>query len=206
MSTFIFAADESGDVSFAFDKGASRYFVVAAISTVMPDDLRQSLINFRNQARLAEEYEFKFNRVTTTTLRRRVFTLLAEQDFECWAVIADKTTLADTFRVMHGLDVYLYFVSELITLIPGFQREHATLILDEFGSSRQTRMELRRVLKARGVQPGFHQTRTARSRSEPLLQIADLCAGAISHRDTKGQFDAYSLVEHKIKRVLEYRG
>lgn len=206
MSTYIFAADESGDVSFAFDKGASRYFVVAAICTGKPDCLRQSLAQFRTQAKLADDHEFKFSRVTTITLRRRVFALLAEQDFECWAVIADKTTLADTFRVMHGLDVYLYFVSELINLIPRSQREHATLILDEFGSSRHTRTELRRVLRARGVHPAFHQTRTARSRSESLLQIADLCAGAISHRDAKGQFEAYSLIEQKIKRILEYRG
>jgi hypothetical protein len=37
MLTLTFAGDESGDVSFAFDKGASRHFVVAAIATADPD-------------------------------------------------------------------------------------------------------------------------------------------------------------------------
>ena len=206
MTIYTFAADESGDVSFSFEKGASRYFVVVAICTEAPDTLRQSISDFRDRSGLPQEYEFKFSRVTTMTLRKRVFSMLAEQDFECWAVIVDKTTLADTFRVMQGLEVYLYFVSELIGLIPGTQREHATLILDEFGSAKQTRRELRRVLKARDVSPGFHQMRTARSRSESLLQVADLVAGAISHRDAKGPFEAYDLISSKIRGALEYRG
>lgn len=43
MITLTFAGDEAGDVSFAFDKGASRYFVAAVIATPDPDGLRQLL-------------------------------------------------------------------------------------------------------------------------------------------------------------------
>jgi len=32
MITFTFAGDESGDVSFNFGKGASRYFVIALMT------------------------------------------------------------------------------------------------------------------------------------------------------------------------------
>lgn len=39
MITLTFASDESGDVTFAFDKGASRYFVVAVIATPEPETL-----------------------------------------------------------------------------------------------------------------------------------------------------------------------
>ncbi len=43
MLTLTFAGDEAGDTSFAFAKGASRYFVVAGIATLYPDELRQLL-------------------------------------------------------------------------------------------------------------------------------------------------------------------
>ena len=59
--TFTFAGDESGDVSFSFGKGASRYFVVAAIGTLQPETLRQTLADLRGEARLPVDYEFSFN-------------------------------------------------------------------------------------------------------------------------------------------------
>jgi len=43
MITLTFAGDESGDVSFNFSKGASRYFVVAVIATADPQGLREML-------------------------------------------------------------------------------------------------------------------------------------------------------------------
>lgn len=206
MSFFTFAADESGDPSFAFSKGASRYLCIAAISTDQPDVLRQALVDFREKASLPDQFEFKFNAISTTTLRKRTFSFLSKQNFEGWAVIVDKASLSDVFRVMHGLEFYLFFMTELIRLIPEEKRAHSTLILDEFGSPAKTKIELRRVLKARSVSPVFRVTRTARSSAEPLLQIADLVAGAIVRRDAKAQSEAYDVIADKMKRILEYRG
>ena len=206
MNIFTFAADESGDASFAFAKGASRYLCIAAISTGQPDALRHALIDFRSAVKLADDFEFKFTALSTNSLRKRVFTFLAEQEFEGWAVVVDKTNLSDAFKVMHGLEFYLFFMAELIRLIPEEKRVHATLILDEYGSPTKTKTELRRVLKARSVSPTFRQTRTARSHTEPLLQIADLVAGSIVRRDAKAQSEAFDLISSKMKRLLEYKG
>ena len=124
MITFTLAGDESGDVSFAFKKGASRYFVVAAIGTADPEALRQALGELRARLQLAPHYEFGFNAMASSRkLRQKVFAWLAECDFEAWAVVADKTTLPDAYRVMRRLDFYLYFVTELIQLIPSEKRE-----------------------------------------------------------------------------------
>ena len=206
MLTLTFAGDEAGDVSFSFDKGASRYFAVAAIATTQPDVLRGLLADLRQHSGLPHEFEFKFNVLSSATLRRRVFTALRDADFEAWAVLVDKTTLSDPFRVMRGLDFYVYFVTELIQLIPPEKREGATLILDEFGSAAQLRTELRRFMAARNIPRHFQRVLAKRSRSESLIQIADLVAGAILRRDTKRDAEAYEYVEPKLKRVLELRG
>ena len=205
MMTFTFAGDEAGDVSFNFGKGASRYFVVTAIATTGPDDLRAVLEKVRKDANLPQTYEFGFNSVTTASLRERVFTALGNANFEAWALIVDKTTLPDTFQLfMSGLDVYVYFVSELIRQIPAEKRMRATLILDEFGDPTQTRAELKKVMKKRQIRHEFQRISVRRSKSEPLIQIADLVAGSILRRDTYNESNAYDLIAGRIRNVIEY--
>ncbi|MBI5652612.1 MAG: DUF3800 domain-containing protein [Chloroflexi bacterium] len=206
MVTLTFAGDEAGDVSFAFDKGASRYFVVAVIATPDPDGLYQVLTDLRRDSGLRSNYEFNFHALSSSRLRKRVLAALGEADFEAWALIADKLMLSDSFKVMSRLDFYIYFVTELIRLIPPEKRDGATLILDEFGPAERLRTELRRFMIARDIPRRFKRVLVKRSRSEPLIQVADLVAGSILRRDTRADADAFDYLAKKVKQILEYRG
>jgi Protein of unknown function (DUF3800) len=206
VETFTFAGDESGDVSYAFGKGASRYFVVAVIGTTQTQVLRQVLAETRRSLNLRDDYEFGFNTMAASTkLRQRVFAALRQADFEAWALVADKTSLPDVFRGMRRLDFYLYFVTELLEVIPAEKREGATLILDEFGGEPALPLELRRYMKRRGIPRRFSRVLTKRSKSEPLIQVADLVAGAVFRRDSRGDADAYDSLAGKLRRVVEYQ-
>jgi hypothetical protein len=202
--TFTFAGDEAGDVGFAFGKGASRYFVMAVIATTDPDRLRGVLQEVRAGVGLPERYQFSFHALRSARLRKTVFEALSSARFDAWAVIVDKTTLADSFKLMSGLDFYLYFVTGLILLIPPEKRQGGTLILDEFGSSPRMRTELRRVMQVRGVPRQFRRVQIRRSQSELLIQVADLVAGALLRRDTKDDAGAFDYVQGKLKKILEY--
>jgi hypothetical protein len=205
--TLTFAGDESGDVSFSFGKGASRYFVMAMIATSEAEHLRSLLARLRDEAGLPETYEFGFHALSSARLRERVFDALSKAPFEAWAVIVDKTILPDPFRLfMTGLEVYLYFASELIREIPGDKRQGATLIMDEFGDPGKTRGELKRVMKERGIQHGFRRISVRRSKSEPLIQVADLIAGSILRRDTHNESGAFERIAGKMVRIIEYVG
>lgn len=206
MLTFTFAGDESGDGSFNFAKGASRYFVVSVIATKSPDDLRRLLEKLRRDSGLSERYEFGYHKLSSVHLRKRVFSSLSYADFEIWAILVDKASLTEAFKAMSGLDFYLFFVSELIRQIPDQKREGGTLILDEFGYPDQTKDELRRIMKARNISHGFRRISIRRSQSEPLIQIADLIAGAIWRRDTRSDTGAYELIEKKIRKLVNYAG
>jgi hypothetical protein len=201
--TFTFAGDEAGDVSFAFEKGASRYFVVTVIATQSPDDLRNLVASLRQKAHLPQGFDFHFNSLASAKLRNLLFSSLADADFEAWAIVVDKSILPDTFKLISGLDVYLYFVSELICQIPEEKRNGGTLILDEFGYPQQTKDELKRILKAREIKHNFRHISTRRSQSESLIQVADLVAGAILRRDSRNQSEAYDAIERKIRKVIE---
>lgn len=206
MLTFTFAGDEAGDVSFRFDKGASRYFVVTVISTQNPDALRDLLAGVRTEAHLPKEFDFHFNSLASAKLRNLVFGSLSQTDFEAWAIIVDKTILGEAFKAMSGLDFYIFFVSELIRHIPAEKRAGGTLILDEFGYPDHTKDELKRILKARNIAHGFRRISIRRSQSESLIQIADLIAGAILRRDAHNDTGAYGVIERKVKKLVEYAG
>jgi len=206
MLTFTFAGDESGDTSFNFTKGASRYFVVTVIATQSPEDLRKLLERLRRDSNLPEIYEFGYHKLSSEQLRKRVFSALSDASFEIWAILVDKASLSEAFKAMSGLDFYLYFVSELIRQIPDHKREGGTLILDEFGYPDQTKDELRRIMKARNILHGFRRISVRRSKSESLIQVADLIAGAIWRRDTHNDSGAYEMVERKIRKLVEYAG
>ena len=206
MITLTCAGDESGDVSFNFGKGASRYFVVAVIGTTEPHALRQVLADARRDLNLPARYEFGFNAMAASTkLRQSVFSALRRAEFEAWALVVDKTSLPQVFQAMRRLDFYLFFVTELLGVIPEEKRAGATLILDEFRGDPDPPLELPRYRNRRGLPRHFNRVLTKRSQSEPLIQVADLVAGAIFRRDSQGDAEAYEFIEAKLKTLVEYQ-
>ncbi len=206
MITLTFAGDEAGDISFAFEKGASRYFVVAVIATPKPNELRQLLARLREEAHLPTQFEFKFNRFGSAKLRTRTLEALAHAPFESWAIVVDKTNISSAFKVMRRYEFYLFFVTELLQKIPADEREGATLILDEFGSAKQLYTELNRFMKAREIPRHFKRVQIRRSRSEPLIQVADIVAGALLRRDSVGDADAFEVLQQRVRRVYDFKG
>ena len=110
MLTFTFTADESGDASLKFEKGASRYFVISVIATPFPDSLRSCLENLRRDLVLADRYEFGFHKLASVKFRDKVFTALSRADFEAWAILVDKAMLREPFKAMTGLERYLFLL------------------------------------------------------------------------------------------------
>ena len=204
MLTFTFAGDEAGDASFNFGKGASHYFVVAVVATQDADGLRSALINLRKRENFAETFEFHFNALASKKMREKTLTALREADFMAWAMIVDKTSIPLPLRALSGMEFYLYFVTELIERIPVEMRNKGTLILDEFGSANAALVKLKRLLKARGIRHEFSRIFFRRSRSEDLIQVADLVAGAILRRDAKNDSQAFEYIEGKLQAVFEY--
>ncbi len=204
MITFTFAGDEAGDVSLNFEKGASRYFVMAVIATTKPEKLRQTLDDVRQKSDLPSSYEFSFHEMTSAALRQRTFQALRHADFEAWALVVDKTHLTMPFQVMRRLDFYLFCITELLQAIPAEQREKATLVLDEFGGETDLPLEFRRFMKRRNIPRHFSRVLTKRSKSEPLIQVADLVAGAVLRRDAEHDSEAFDMIATKYRAVLEY--
>jgi len=206
MVTFTLAGDEAGDASQNFEKGASRYFVVAVVATQDADALRSILADMRRRENFAENFEFHFNSLASAKLRDKTMTAIRKADFLAWALIVDKTTMSLALRDLSGMDFYLHCVVELINRIPVEYRRKGTLILDEVGSANVALFKLKRTLKNHNVKHEFSRIFIRRSRSEDLIQVADLVAGAILRRDAKKDSEAFDLIADKMQAIFEYSG
>ena len=207
MTTFTLAGDEAGDVSLNFGKGASRYFVFTVVATQDADGLRSVLVNLRTQEQFAENFEFHFNALASNKLREKVMLALKHADFQAWALIVDKTHLPPSLQYLQGdsgMEFYLFFVTELIRLIPVEIRQKGTLILDEFGSANTELLKLKRSFKVRNLRHEFSRIFVRRSRSEDLIQVADLVAGAILRRDAKNDSEAFEIIQEKLRAVYGF--
>ena len=204
--TFTFAGDEAGDASLNFAKGASRYFVVAVIATQDADGLRAVLEDLRERENFSQGFEFHFNSLTSEKLREKTLPALKNADFKAWALVVDKTIIPKPLRALTGMELYLFMVAELISLIPANIREKGTLILDEVGSAEAALVQFRRMLKAQNIRHGFSRIFFRRSRSEDLIQVADLVAGSILRRDAKKDHEAFDYIKDKLVNVFDYNG
>ncbi len=202
--TLTFAGDESGDTSFAFQKGASKYFVVAMIATDKPDALRLQLQQIKQELHLHEDYEYKFHKLIGKKRGIEVFQKIIKADFAAWSLLVDKTMLDDSFLFINGREFYLYFVTELIRQIPSEYQYNATLILDESGGRENLATETRRVLRTRRIDRHFKKIIARDSAREPLIQLADLVAGAVSHRDSINGVVLADMMQAKLRDVIEF--
>jgi len=204
-SAFTFAGDEAGDVSFRFERGATRYFVMAIIGARQPEVLREALRQLRKRRNLPAGYEFSFHDTTSWRLRDALSQTLQRLDFQTWAVVVDKKQLTDSFLAMPPRSFYVFFATEVVRLIPEAEREGATLLLDEFDRSGKTLADLKKVLKLRGIRRGFKKIRPIRSRSEDLVQIADWVAGSILRRYARQDAQAYWVIEPKVQVLFDFQ-
>jgi len=200
----IFAGDEAGDVSFAFDKGASTHFVLALVGTDQPETLRQTLATVRAQRNLPDDYEFKFHKLSSKALRLATFSALLLLDFDVWALSVDKRQLPDYWRGLAARDLYAVLVAELILLVPIEYREGNTLLLDEFDPRDRALLALKQNLKRRGVRRGFRIISSVRSRSEPLVQVADLVAGSLLRSLTYNDSETLSAIRSHIRVLTQF--
>jgi len=204
MLTFTFAGDESGDASLNFKKGASRYLVITLVATRDADALRAVLVNLRKQEKLPEDFEFRFNDLASSKILNKTMTALHKADFLAWALVVDKTTLPKIAQYVFDTGLFFYFLVDLVNRIPLEYRRKGTLILDEVGSANAALVKLKRTFKTFGIRHEFSRIMFRRSRSEDLIQVADLMAGAILRRDARKDSEMFELISDKMQDIYNY--
>lgn len=183
--------DESGDPGFKVEKGASPVFVLTMVVFDTSDDAQATAeIIAQSEARRRHKGEFKFNKCRDE-IRDLYFRDVVRGNFHVRAVVVEKSVIYSA-RLQTDKEVfYGYFVKAMMRNDNGMLN-NARVVIDGSGD-REFRQNLAAALR-RKIQSGAVKKVTFKdSANDCLVQLADMCAGAIarSYREDRKSADRW---------------
>lgn len=198
--------DESGDTGFKFNRGSSRYFVVALLLVDDPLPLHAAVAQLRRDLGLREDFEFKFYH-SEDDRRLTFLRMLRRQDIKVRALVIDKHLMSREH--MRERDVFYNFLVKMILTHDNQTISNAMVILDESAKSKRSKQALTTYLrKALNVDPGRPKIRGVRyhdSRTDSLIQATDMVVGAIYANYHHGNGEYLKAIRVKIGDLWEWQ-
>lgn len=179
--------DESGDPGFKVDKGATPVFVAVMVIFRNGEDAAatQKAIA-ESEARRLHKPEFKFNKCDDR-VRDAFFTVVRNCPFSVRAIVVRKDLIHSNRLKSNKESFYEYFVKQMMQFDNGMLKD-AQVIIDGSGD-RAFRRNLNAALRRRPGSGIIKDVRFKNSSTDLLVQLADMCAGAIarSYRKDRSQ-------------------
>lgn len=180
--------DESGDLGQNISKGSSRIFVIVMIIFKKNSNIEStsSKINkLRKLMRKSNSYEFKFNKMRKSERIKFLESVKKEKfDIRVMIVIKESISAKNIRRFDYGslLEMLLIRNEDII--------KNADIRLDKIGGKeykKSINVYLRKKLKRNSVPPMIKEFRFVDSKSNNLIQLADIIAGSINryYQDNK---------------------
>jgi hypothetical protein len=180
--------DESGDPGFKLAKGSSDVFVAALVAF---KDIEQS--NLARRAidavsdRLRIPTEFKFSKCRPE-IRDAFFQAVMPFDFCVRAIVVQKDRIYSKHLRAQKESFYSFFVKSMLKFDNGLL-QGARVIIDGSGD-REFKKELGTYLRRHTGDGAVRDVRFNDSNNDRLVQLADMCAGAIARSYKTDRSDA----------------
>lgn len=197
--------DESGDPGFKVERGSSPIFVVAMVLFERPEDARATeTVILDTMGRLRVRPEFKFNKCSNP-VRDGFFEAVRSCPFVVRAIVVRKEVIHSPHLKTDKEDFYRFFVRQMMTHDGGLL-EDAKVVIDGSGD-RAFRQMLQTSLR-RQVGKCLKSVRFSNSRNDPLVQLADMCAGAVARSYRSDRKDAgrwRAMLAPRLNDVWDFR-
>jgi hypothetical protein len=196
--------DESGDPGFK--KGSSATFVAALVAFKDHDQARAADAAITAAAdRLRVRPEFKFSKCRSE-VRDAFFQAVRAFDFCVRAIVVQKKLIYSPHLRSEKEAFYAFFVKSMLKFDDGLLKE-ARIVIDGSGD-RIFRSELDAYFRRYLGRGKVKSIRFRDSQSAPLVQLADMCAGAIARSFKAGRDDRdrwRAMLAPKIEDVWIFR-
>lgn len=198
--------DESGCTGFKLDRGSSPIFIVAmVIFDTFEEAERASAAIARARETLRVKPEFKFSKASDA-VRDGFFGAITGFRFTVRALCVDKSKIYS--RRLRTDDDYFYnYVVRMLLRHDGGALARATVKIDGSGD-REFRNALAGYLRRQMADNKIAKVRFVDSRRDNLIQLADMCTGAIARSYRTDRADAQrwrKLLAPKIGDVWDFR-
>jgi hypothetical protein len=199
--------DESGDPGFKLEKGASPIFVAAMVIFDTSEDAAatEQVIAESEVRRLHKPREFKFTKCSDF-IRDKYFESVAGCRFCIRSIVVKKSVIYSPRLRADKERFYEYFVKQMMKFDDG-KLNDARVIIDGSGD-RAFKKDLNAALRARVPAGSIRDVRFKNSASDALVQLADMCVGAIarSYRADRDKSDRWrKILEKRIEDVWEFK-
>lgn len=170
--------DESGDPGFKVEKGSSPIFVVSMVAVANAADAKRlgdAIVALRTALRLHPE--FKFNKCKNA-YRDVFFETIKDHAFQARFVVVEKRLIRSVALRTVKESFYKFFV-RMMMQYDGGRLLDAKVVIDGSGD-RGFKKQFKTYLRAHLDKDCCRSFDLKDSRRDPLLQLADMCAGAVA--------------------------
>lgn len=197
--------DESGDPGFKVQRGSTPEFTAALVAFEDTDQARLTQKAIETTAtRLRVFPEFKFSKCRPE-VRDAFFSAVLPYEFCVRAIVVKKEKLYSPHLRTNKESFYSFFIKSMLKYDGGLLSQ-AQIIIDGSGDrvfKRQIGAYFRTHLGGR-----IKDIRFVNSKSDPLVQLADMCVGAIarSYKDHRSDAKRWrEMISPKIEDVWEFK-
>ena len=202
--------DDSGDPGFKVERGSTPVFVIVCV--IFDDELEAektavSIKELRRKLKKSDRFEFKFNKANRD-LRLRFLEYAAKFKFRIRAIVFEKKKIRSIELKSSKQSFYNYAIKMVLKHNFG-SIKNAKLRLDGHGDrlyKREVVKYLRNELN-RGEEKVFQKLQFVDSRSNVLIQLADMIAGAIHRCYQEGKTDTkvyHSVIKKRIENCWNF--
>lgn len=199
--------DDSGDPGFKIRKGSTPCFVIALI--IFDDHLQAercavAIKELRRALNFSDDTEFRFSHSSQVT-RLAFLARVAKYNFRVRAIVMDKSCIYGPELRRSKESFYRYAIKTVLKNSFGTIQE-ARLKIDGHGDRefrRELQSYLRRELMPRSGQPPIlSDLKIVDSRTNVLIQLADMVAGTL-RRHAEGEKTDAALYRKAIRKRIE---
>jgi uncharacterized protein DUF3800 len=200
-------ADESGNFDFSQSRGATRYFILTAITLKECSRINADLQDLRHQmAWEGIDHPGPFHASHDPgRVRDRVFRLLDSHDFHVDALVLEKAKAQPKIRSSQELfyQYAWYYLMKYVT--PRIFTRELLVVSASVGSRKKKRLAFYNGVQDVLRQVGRVTFRTAcwDAGSDACLQVADYCGWAIQRKWESGDTGAYERIAPKVRSEFD---
>ena len=202
--------DDSGDPGFKIEKGSSPVFVIACV--IFDDELEAertaiAIKELRRKLKKSDNFEFKFNKANRE-LRLKFLEHIAHFKFRIRTIVFEKNKVRSNELKTSKQSFYNYAIKMILKYNFGTIKE-AKIRLDGHGDriyKREVIRYLRKELNNR-VNRVFQKLQFVDSKSNVLIQLTDIIAGAIHRKYETNKSDAcmyFGGIKKRVEDLWEF--
>lgn len=193
--------DDSGDPGFKLDKGSTTYFVIAcAIFKTDEAAEKTSLLieKYKRELNFGINEEFRFSK-SSKRVRRGFFKHVANQDYIVRAIVINKHFIYSSFLRENTKSLYNFAIKEVLTK-SSYLLDEARVKIDG-QSGRKAKQAFFNYIR---TQVNNHEggkiksVKLRDSKSDNLIQLADMLAGAIRKSFDGEDANSYKVMLYEI--------